>query len=308
MLHRVVPAGRTILNPRYMVDAQMLDDALWLTRQMGWEIVTLDEVHRRMRERDFSRGLFACFTSDDGYLDNLTVALPVFRRHGAPFAVYPCTSAIDRTLLYWWGALEEVVLGNDSIELPEEIPGVPRTLQCRTLEEKENALGVLDEACHRHGPAMAAPLWRRYRVDPEALLDRDALSVEQVRELAADPLVTIGAHSVTHRRLSQLSLEDCRRELVDSRQELQQMLDAPINHLAYPFGGPDACGVREFELAAQLGFKTAVTTRRGNLFESHGEHLTALPRRNAAVNRMQHRNALNGMDSFLLRANPVQVV
>ena len=52
---------------------------------------------------------------------------------------------------------------------------------------------------------------------------------------------------------------------------------API-HLAYPYGDRETVGPREFRLAAELGYKTAVTTRPGVLFPKHSEHLTALPR------------------------------
>jgi len=48
--------------------------------------------------------------------------------------------------------------------------------------------------------------------------------------------------------------------------------------LSYPFGDRTACAAREFELAAELGFKTAVTARPGVLFGRHRQCMTALPR------------------------------
>ncbi len=49
-------------------------------------------------------------------------------------------------------------------------------------------------------------------------------------------------------------------------------------HLAYPYGSAEAAGAREFRLAKELGYRTAVTTRKGLVYAEHGEHLTALPR------------------------------
>jgi peptidoglycan/xylan/chitin deacetylase (PgdA/CDA1 family) len=49
-------------------------------------------------------------------------------------------------------------------------------------------------------------------------------------------------------------------------------------HLSYPYGDRAASAAREFELAAELGFKTAVTARPGVLFSAHGQRTTALPR------------------------------
>jgi peptidoglycan/xylan/chitin deacetylase (PgdA/CDA1 family) len=49
-------------------------------------------------------------------------------------------------------------------------------------------------------------------------------------------------------------------------------------HLAYPIGDRSSAGAREFALASELGFETAVTTRKGMLFPEHSRHLMALPR------------------------------
>ncbi len=51
-----------------------------------------------------------------------------------------------------------------------------------------------------------------------------------------------------------------------------------MRHFAYPIGKRRAAGPREFELAAQGGFTTAVTTRPGMLFAPHAAHRHALPR------------------------------
>ena len=44
------------------------------------------------------------------------------------------------------------------------------------------------------------------------------------------------------------------------------------------YGGRDLVGPREFRIASELGYKTAVTTRPGVLFAAHDRHMTALPR------------------------------
>jgi peptidoglycan/xylan/chitin deacetylase (PgdA/CDA1 family) len=49
-------------------------------------------------------------------------------------------------------------------------------------------------------------------------------------------------------------------------------------HFAYPVGDGTSAATREFETAAKVGFRTAVTTRPGVLFADHADYLTALPR------------------------------
>jgi peptidoglycan/xylan/chitin deacetylase (PgdA/CDA1 family) len=101
---------------------------------------------------------------------------------------------------------------------------------------------------------------------------------DEIAELASDPLVTIGAHTVSHPMLAKLPAEAARSEMDLSRSVIEAALVARPQHLAYPVGDPTSAGPREFKIAAELGFKTAVTTRPGVLFAGHREHLTALPR------------------------------
>jgi peptidoglycan/xylan/chitin deacetylase (PgdA/CDA1 family) len=84
------------------------------------------------------------------------------------------------------------------------------------------------------------------------------------------------------------------REIADSKAEIETRLGAAVSHFAYPVGDPGSAGPREFALAREAGFVTAVTTRPGHLFSAHASHLHALPR--ISVNGLfQNRNALRSM-------------
>ena len=100
----------------------------------------------------------------------------------------------------------------------------------------------------------------------------------QLAALATDPLVTIGAHTVNHPILSKVDDKAVRAELENSRAVIEAALGVRPRHLAYPVGDQSAAGPREFKIAAELGFNTAVTTRPGVIFPQHVKHLTALPR------------------------------
>ena len=84
------------------------------------------------------------------------------------------------------------------------------------------------------------------------------------------------------------------REIADGRARIETELGRPIRHLSYPVGDPSSAGPREFALAQEQGFATAVTTRPGHLFAEHAEHLHALPR--VSINGChQSRAALAGL-------------
>ena len=76
----------------------------------------MDEVHRRLSQRDFARR-FACFTLDDGYRDNRDFALPVMREFDAPCTVYVASDFAEGTGRLWWVALERVIAKARAIEV-----------------------------------------------------------------------------------------------------------------------------------------------------------------------------------------------
>ena len=101
---------------------------------------------------------------------------------------------------------------------------------------------------------------------------------DELRAYAADPLCTIGVHTLTHPMLAKHDDAFVRRELAESRDIIEQKLGLKTRHLAYPVGDPGSAGPREFAIAEELGFASAVTTRPGMVFFEHAAHRLALPR------------------------------
>src|SRR5260370_27050327 len=104
------------------------------------------------------------------------------------------------------------------------------------------------------------------------------MSWAEIAELAADPLVTIGAHTVNHCMLKKLGDEAARSEMRESAAVLEAALGTRPRHFCYPFGDPASAGPPEFAIAGELGVKTAGTARPRLAFAEHRERLMALPR------------------------------
>ena len=66
--------------------------------------------------------------------------------------------------------------------------------------------------------------------------------------------------------------------MVDARDRIAAVLGRAPRHFAYPYGKPEQAGMREFALAREIGFASAVTTRKASLYAAHRAHLDALPR------------------------------
>ncbi len=97
------------------ISPEFLDATLAQLRDMGIELISLDEMVQRFRTGNFA-GHFACFTLDDGYRDNLTHALPIFERHDTPFAIYVTTGLAQGKVDMWWLTLEKIFQDNSVVE------------------------------------------------------------------------------------------------------------------------------------------------------------------------------------------------
>ncbi len=177
--------------------------------------------------------------------------------------------------------LEAVIARNDRIGLV--IAGRDRKFDCRTVAEKRALYDELywwlrSRSTETELREVVRNLAAFYHVDIAAFCDELCMSWSELAQLANDPLVTFGAHTVSHPMLAKLEKGTVRAEMDLSRSVIEAALAVRPQHLSYPFGDRTSAGPREFEIAAELGFKTAVTTRPGVLFADHAQRLTALPR------------------------------
>ena len=281
-LHHVRPSRPDRFQPNRLLEItpRFLQRVARALHRSRLDLVSLDEMHRRLAERDFRRR-FICLTIDDGYRDTLEYAYPILKQHEIPFAIYVATSFADRLGELWWLALEAVIARNIRIGLV--IDGKDRRFDCRTVEQKRElfdavygwmrSLKTEDELRH-----VIRELCARYHVDIGAFCRDLCMSWDELAQLAGDPLVTVAAHTVNHVMLAKVSASAAQAEMEMSRRVIEAALGVPVEHLSYPVGDATSAGPREFAIAANLGFKTAVTTRPGVLYREHRDHLTALPR------------------------------
>src|SRR6266851_6190568 len=100
-------------------------------------------------------------------------------------------------------------------------------------------------------------LCARHDVDETVICRELCMSFDELKPFADDPLVTIGAHTITHCNLAGQTEEIAADEMAVSRARIESALQRPVVHLAYPYGDKIAAGRREFTLAHAAGFKTA---------------------------------------------------
>jgi len=282
MFHRIVEdtnAARIGKNRRGEISPEYLESIIGYFMEHHYDIVSPDEVYEILLERK-KQNRFVCFTFDDGYADTFTLAYPIFKKWNAPFTIYVSTDFPDKNALLWWYALEALVLREDRITFthhnerfvfpagsPAQKDAAFHVLRRMIIRESDENLGQL-----------LKDLFGSFGVDSREYSERLSLNWDQIEEMSGDPLVTIGAHTVHHYALTKLKEEQVRDEIERSRQIIESRIGKSVEHFSYPFGSRGEAGEREFGIVKRCRFKTATTTRIGNIFPEHQEHLECLPR------------------------------
>lgn len=252
--------------------------------QRRCDVVPLAELPARLaRDRSSDRPPVA-ITFDDGYADNLHEALPALRAVGAPATVFLATSWVGRSRGFWWDRLADIVL--DSGRLPDRFD-----LSIGTVDFAwaRRAAGSFEALQRRR---LYRELWQHFQGAPEGEREAALARIEhvfsvtardettarpvtaaEVREMHASGLISIGAHTRTHRSLPTLGAVEQRHEIEGSRQDCLELTGVLPACFAYPYGEFDETSP---QLARSAGFSLACSTIE-ELAWHRGDHFL-LPR------------------------------
>jgi peptidoglycan/xylan/chitin deacetylase (PgdA/CDA1 family) len=269
--HRAAPPDlwERLPNRNFYADLSFLDELLGYLRANDWKVVTVDEALRMSANDDAGR--YVNFSIDDCYRDTYELIAPLFRRHNVPVTLFVTTGIPDGTLPLWWAGLEDALLDRDRVRVGDS------TIKLGDNDERRAAYDRI--ATSWDGPDAAghyADFCAANGIDIEAMHWKHAITWEMLQELARDPLIEIGAHTVNHARISALEPAAALAELEQSRKRLNERLGLDVRHFAFPYGRAADCGPRDFALARQAGFRSAATTRKGLV--RRGQDAFSLPR------------------------------
>jgi peptidoglycan/xylan/chitin deacetylase (PgdA/CDA1 family) len=280
-LHHVRPRFVRSFHPNDILEItpEFLDEALATLSARGYEFIRLEDVPARLANPDAKRP-FACFTLDDGNRNNKTDAAPVFTRHNAPFTVFITKGFIEGTHSLWWETLEALLNKVPAFDFDFGLGTEP--VPAATHEQKLAAFGRMTDFVSTSDEARAVTQLdeetRRHSIDPLAITRDLIMRADELRALAENPLVSYGAHTVSHRGLARLPEVDAWREIEQSVQAVEAMTGKRANGFAYTYGDARSVSARERQILRELGIPIGVTTRPGVLTTDMAGDTTALPR------------------------------
>ncbi|MGD1120030.1 MAG: polysaccharide deacetylase family protein [Dehalococcoidales bacterium] len=242
----------------------------------NYRIVSLNELRQNIDNGKLNPKSLAV-TFDDGYEDNFSNARPVLEQLNIPATIFVVSGRIGSNKEFWWDALERMLLTPDTL---------PDTLEL-TIQDKTYRWPTGGKSLNARWNVTQSPLNERHRLFMELqhllrLMDDTGrqevlsgiehwvaaalpqskpvasfMSPVELKLLAGSGLIDIGAHTVTHPVLSAQPPEAQRREIIESKRQLEDIVERPVTAFAYPYGSREDIGKETIDLVREAGFGLA---------------------------------------------------
>ncbi|RKU22270.1 polysaccharide deacetylase [Candidatus Poribacteria bacterium] len=194
-----------------------------------YTIISLDTLVTAIHQQDFSQipPKSVVITIDDGHAGNITL-LPIFKQYRVRPTLYVCTQIIDTHRHFWFK-----IAGQSKAE-KERLKRLPNAERLACLK-------------------------RTADFEPEKVYpERQALNVSEMKEMAES--VDFQPHTRFHPILPRCTDAACKKEVLESKRDLETLLGIECSHFSYPNGDYTE---REVEIVKASGFHSARTTDIG---------------------------------------------
>jgi peptidoglycan/xylan/chitin deacetylase (PgdA/CDA1 family) len=264
------PAGRILYYHRVNDDNDPFFPSLPLAvfeRQMRhiarrYEVVSLRGLLDHLESGSSSS--VVAITFDDGYRDNYENAFPVLHRFGLPATIFLTTGSLDSDEPLWFDVLAGA-LKHTSREFLDLEVDLPRRFWLRDCNERLHAqrelLALLRRAPDEERKERLTMILRELAA-PTASAGRIMLTWNDVRSMKPRG-IDFGGHTVTHAYLSRLSRDRVAWEISECKRRIEDELQEPIVHFAYPNGREEDFASWNKEVIRNAGYQAALTTLWG---------------------------------------------
>lgn len=261
------------LSPTRIKDFE--DEIKYLTQK--YNVISLDKLIQYIHEKKLPLKT-AVITLDDGYKDHYLNAYPLLKKYNVPATIFLTTGRIYSGDLFWSDKVAYGIWKSPYETFKLEELGM---YSLHTTLQRKNTISIIKEKIrlmpNDKKKLMIEKLMRLLGVDiPLELSEKFSLTWDEAREMSRNR-ITFGAHTVTHPKLSALTLEDAKKEIVESKKKIEEELNVAVTAFAYPLGRPNDFNYDIMKIVKNSGFTCAVTSSPTNMVEI-GMNIYKLPR------------------------------
>jgi glycosyltransferase involved in cell wall biosynthesis/peptidoglycan/xylan/chitin deacetylase (PgdA/CDA1 family) len=205
-----------------------------------YEIVSMNEAARRIVAHEPFEHPTACVTLDDGYRNNMTVALPILEQMGIPATIYLATGLINTDHIHWTAKLEQAMFGSSRSILDVTDLGLRRyplgphasysyvrlVARLYRLAEpaRQNLINVIET--------------RLGTLEGTDFSEFQMMNWDEIRSVCSHGNIEFGGHTINHQIVEPLDDEELEFEIGGSIEEVRRQTKLASVTFAYPNGTP----------------------------------------------------------------------
>lgn len=258
MYHGVVQANERLFNTRHVSVHDFQKQLSFLNKHCN--IISLESYFEQKFDPKKNN---VAITFDDGYLNNFELAKPILESSKTPATFF--VTGINTT--------EESILWADLIDIVYK--DVPTNIRLGNRTFTKNLSGILIEESgrtlhdfikeDRPEYAMKIELYNSLKKHLQFQLNEKLdhywklMSDKQLAETAASKFISIGSHGYFHNNLGNIALADAEKEILQSKEYLENVMQKEVNSIGYPDGSYSR---ETIVFCEKIGIKYQVATER----------------------------------------------
>ncbi len=256
-----------------------------------FKILSLNELKKHIEEKN--KNFAISITFDDGYQDNINLALPILEKHNVPAAIFVITRFLQKKDFMWWYFLWE------NLNKQEFIYFNSKKIEIKNERDIVNWFGLISKkVINLSYEDQKQYLFKVFGNEINYNFKHLIFDFEQLINLSKHELIEIGSHTLTHAKLTSLNSSDIYNELKNSKEIIEKKIRKKVNFLAYPYGSQNEVNNQIIEIAKQAGYEMAFSTKRP--FQQK-DIFFDIPRYNIdnTVEKKRLLSKINGFEDFL---------
>jgi len=221
----------------------------------NFDVVSLEEAMNRINSEDRkSEKQTITLSFDDGYLNNLTVLLPILEKFNVPATIYVLGHVANKefeNIKTVWSNYIDFLYQNNEIEELHQLLKVD--VEKQKLDyyynhvKKYSSEEMKELLVSFSNSAIVNEKMKSFSEESYMLM-----SANQVKELSESPLITIGSHAYWHCNLAEQNLETQRKEMTNSKNDLESLINKEVQSFSFPDGSYTRSSIG---LANEIGYK-----------------------------------------------------
>ena len=225
----------------------------------NYHIISFNELYSYCNEEEKIPENCILITFDDGYKDNYSVAYPILKKYNLKATIALTTGHIGSQELFWWDKIAYYINKTEVSHIST------KDLGKISLKNKEKAIRNIQEKLknidnHTKNKILNEIEKKSGLSKPE--IEDLFLSWEEIKEMSKND-ITFAAHTVTHPIITRLSLSEAKKEIIDSKQEIEYRINEKVNVFVYPNGNQRDMSKEIDDFLKKTGFIFSLSTQYG---------------------------------------------